>query len=67
MKLHSRDSYQPRLSGDHSKRRTRGGEGSIREGREGGGVVEDGGTVDRSVRSVWSGRVGSQVSTCVEC
>ena len=57
MKPQSKDSYHPRLSGVHSKRWTLGGEGSIVEGRLFGGVEEE-----RRVSTVWSGRVGSQLS-----
>jgi len=76
MKLHSRDSYQPRLSGDHSKRWTRTGrglrpvmEGARRMAVKAGVVVLDGPRWGRwgvscsmTVRGVWRGRSGSQVA-----
>jgi hypothetical protein len=62
MKLQRRDSYQPRESVDHSKRWMRGAERSIVGGRISGGVPE--GLLDKSVRIVWRGRVGSQESIC---
>lgn len=59
-KLHSRDSYQPRESGDHSKRWIRGGEGSMVVGKDFGGALL--GALERSVRMVCSGRDGSHES-----
>ena len=59
MKPQSRDSYQPKERGVHSKRWIRGGEGSIVEGRVVGGDVDE-----SRVRIVWSGKEGSQVSIC---
>ena len=57
MKPQSSDSYQPRESGVHSNRCTRGGLGS----RSRGSSLSGGGD-ERSVRMVCKGRVGSQES-----
>ena len=61
MKLQSKDSYQPRESGDHSKRWMRAGDGSMEEGRFVGGVVVS--VLERRVSIVWRGRVCSHEST----
>ena len=59
------DSYQPRDRVDHSKRCTRGGEGSICGGRVfGGDDLEEGDVEERRVRIVWRGTEGSQESIC---
>lgn len=57
MKPQRRDSYQPRESGVHSNRWTRGGVGS-----RPGGISLGGEGDDRSVKMVCKGRVGSQES-----
>ncbi len=57
MKPHRRDSYQPRLSGDHSKKWVRGGVGSIVDGSFLGGDREE-----SRLRMVWRGKLGSQLS-----
>lgn len=57
MKPQRRDSYQPRESGVHSKRWTRGGVGSSPGGIERGGDEEE-----SRVSMVCRGRVGSQES-----
>ena len=63
MKLQSKDSYQPRERGDHSKRWIRGGEGSMDEGSVLGGVVVS--VLERRVSIVCKGREGSQESICI--
>lgn len=63
MKPHNNDSYQPRDMGVQEKRCTRGGEGSIVDGSDFGGMLVEMLDDDaRSVRMVCRGRLGSQDS-----